>query len=110
MLQGIKHDLGDVYSDVQSYLEVSEAYVQLKAFKVIMGMVTSSVQWMLLGVVAIISLLILSVAAAIAIGSEYYQGFLLVGGVLLLFTYICYLGRNRITIPLLRTFSRYYFE
>ncbi|MDC6352090.1 hypothetical protein PP178_11045 [Zeaxanthinibacter sp. PT1] len=113
MLQGIKNDLEDVHSDVHSYFEESEAYLQLKVFKVITGMVTSSVQWLLVGVVTIISLLILSIAAAVAIGQalgEYYQGFLVVGGILLFVTYLCYWGRNRINSSLLRTFSRYYFE
>ncbi|MGB5378895.1 hypothetical protein [Muriicola sp.] len=109
----MKKDLMEANADVRSYLENSEEYIRLKIFKVLMGLITSGAQIMLVGAVALLALFILSFAASFAIGealgSNYY-GFLIIGGVYLVIAFLCYVLRDRLNGPLLRKFSKQYFD
>ena len=109
----IKKDLAEVEADVRSYLENSEEYLKLKVFKVIMGMVTLASQIVLMVIIALLALIILSFAASYAIGkalNDDYLGFVIVGGFYVLIGIICYVFRNRLNKPLIKKFSKRYFD
>ncbi|RKN80405.1 hypothetical protein [Ulvibacterium marinum] len=109
----LKRDLTETDADVRSYLENSEEYLKLKVFKVLMGMITSGAQIILVGAIALLALLILSLAASFVIGealdSSYY-GFVIVGTAYVFIAIICYLLRDRLNGPILRKFSKHYFD
>ncbi len=113
VFEEMKKDLMEADADVRSYLENSEEYIRLKIFKVLMGMITSGAQYMLVGAVALLALFILSFAASYAIGealNSTYYGFFIVGGFYVFIAILCYIFRERLNGPLLRKFSKQYFD
>lgn len=111
--EDLKKDLTETDADVRSYLRNSEEYYKLKIFKVLMGMVTASAQMILVGAVALLALLMLSLAVSLVIGEvldSFYYGFVIVGVVYAFIAAICYLLRDRLNGPLLRKFSKHYFD
>ena len=109
----LKKDLTEADVDVRSYLENSEEYFKLKIFKALMRSVTAFTHAMLIGAVGLLALFLLSFAASYAIGSAMqstYQGFIIVGLFYVLVALLCYLLRDRLDRPLLRKFSKYYFD
>ena len=109
----LKRDLTGAESDVRSYLENSEEFAKLKIFKVLMEFVTIFAQTLLIGALAILSLILLSWAASNALNEALesaYLGYLLIGVGYILFAIICYALRCRLNRPLLRTFSKHFFD
>ncbi len=109
----IKKDLAEVEADVRSYLENSEEYLKLKVFKVIMGMVALAAQIVLVVSITLLALIFLSFAASFAIGkalNDDYLGFIIVGAFYVLIGIICYVFRNRLNKPLIKKFSKRYFD
>ncbi|MEQ8218731.1 MAG: hypothetical protein RH981_10870 [Arenibacter sp.] len=112
-LEELKRDLTEAEADVRSYLENSEEYAKLKVFKVLMEFVTIFAQTLLIGALALLALVLLSWAASNALNETLksaYLGFLLVGIGYILIAFICYFLRNRLSGPLLRTFSKHFFD
>ncbi len=109
----MKKDLMEADADIRSYLENSEEYIKLKIFKVLMGVLISGAQFMLVGALALLALFILSFAASFAIGqaleSNFY-GFIIIGGIYVVIAILCYVFRERLNEPLLRKFSKQYFD
>ncbi|MFD0797326.1 hypothetical protein ACFQZJ_07635 [Maribacter chungangensis] len=109
----MKQNLTGAEADVKSYLENSEEYLKLKIFKVLMGMVTATAQLLLVGAVSLVALFILSFAIAYAIGSELQNdtlGFGIVGIFYALVALLCYFLRDKLNKPLLKKFSKNYFD
>ncbi len=109
----LKRDLIEADADVRSYLENSDEYLRLKVFKVLMGIISTASQWLFIGALAFLTLIMLSLAAAIAINLLFnspYLGYVIVGTTWVLLTIICYFLRDRFNAPLLRKFSKRYFE
>lgn len=109
----LKRDLTEADADVRSYLEHSEEYFKLKTFKVFMVSVTTAAQALLVGAVALLALFILSLAASYALGlvlGNTYQGFLIIGLFYAVLAILCYLLRDKLNAPLLRKFSKYFFD
>lgn len=109
----IKHDLTEAEADVRSYLENSEEYLQLKVFKILMTYVTSFTQILLVGVISVLAFFVLSIGASLAINEgvdSYYLGFVIIGAVYVLIALLCYFFRNSLNRPLLRKFSKNYFD
>lgn len=103
----------EVDTDVRSYLENSEEYIKLKVFKVSMRTITAAAQLLLVGAISLLALLLLSLAASFGIGQvlgSTSKGFLIVGLFYVLLGIICYVLRNKLNRPLLRKFSKYYFD
>ncbi len=78
-----------------------------------MVLVTYFVKVLMIGTFALLTLLFLSVAASFALGealNNVLYGFLVVGAIYLLLAIIGYLLRDRINKPILRVFSKYYFD
>ena len=111
--EDLKRDLTETDADVRSYLRNSEEYYKLKIFRVLMGMVTISIQLILVGAIALLALLMLSLAVSLVIGevlNSFHYGFVIVGMVYVFIAVICYLLRDRLNGPLLRKFSKHYFD
>jgi len=109
----MKKDLMEADADIRSYLENSEEYIRLKIFKVLMGMITSVAQFIMVGALTLFALFILSLAASFAIGEALestYYGFIIIGSVYVVIAILCYIFRKRLNGPLLRKFSKHYFD
>ncbi|PIF00190.1 MAG: hypothetical protein CR994_06910 [Maribacter sp.] len=109
----LKRDLKGADSDIRSYLENSEKYFKLRIFKVLMQVVTSFVHIIVVGAIAFLAVFLLSLALAYGIGSalgNMYYGFAIVGGGYVILAMIYHVFRQRFNRPLLRKFSKYYFE
>lgn len=112
-LKELKRDLTEADVDVRSYLENSEEYFKLKIFKALMRAVTAFTHVMLIGAIALLALFLLSLAASYAIGAAMdnnYQGFIVMGSLYVLIALLCYFFRDKLNGPIIRTFSKYYFE
>lgn len=109
----MKHHLSELDKRVISYVDDSLEYAQLKGFKVSMVLVTSLVKFFLLGSLALLFILLVSIGAAISIGESlgaYELGFLIVGGFYLILGLIGFLFRRGINRLILRFFSKKIFE
>jgi hypothetical protein len=109
----LKRDLTEAEADVRSYLQNSEEYVKLKIFKVLMELVTIFAQALLIGALALLALVLLSWAAANALNevmASDYLGYLIVGMGYIVIAAVSYSFRDRLNGPLLRTFSKHYFD
>ncbi|MCF6295357.1 MAG: hypothetical protein L3J25_06675 [Flavobacteriaceae bacterium] len=109
----LKKSLLEVDINVRSYIESNKEYYQLKGFKVLMKGITSLTKLLLVGSVVLLAMLFLSFAAAFGIGQALdntFYGFLIVGAFFVLVSIILYLLRNKLDKPLLKKFSKYYFD
>lgn len=109
----LKQDLWEAQDNVQSYLENSEKYVYLKSFKISMALVTEFAQIILVGALALLTLFILALGASFGLGQlldNTFYGFLIVGAFILVVTIIAYLLRKKLNKPIIRKFSKSYFD
>ncbi|TDQ32812.1 phage holin family protein [Zeaxanthinibacter enoshimensis] len=109
----LKDNIAEADRTARSYIDTSAEYYKLKAFKFLMQAVMSFSKMLIVGVIAFIALLFLSLAASYGIGQALdntFQGFLVVGGFYLLVGILFYLVRDRINKPLLKKFSEFYFD
>jgi nitrate reductase gamma subunit len=108
----LKEPILKAVGDVQSYVESSADYLRLQTFKTLMRLLTSLAKSAVVGVLALIALLFLSVAASLALGAwldDYALAFVWVGGFYVLVTAFAFLFRRRIEKRILRTFSDLYY-
>ncbi len=78
-----------------------------------MNMDTRATQTVLVGFFVLLALFILSFAASFAIGKvlqDVYLGFVIVGAFYILIAILCYIFRSKLNKPLLRKFSKHYFD
>ncbi len=109
----LKHDFSEIDKEVSAYVEHSLEYAKLKSFKISMVLVTYFAKVVLVGIFAILTLLFLSLAASYAMGEAFdnlLYGFLIVGLIYFVLGLLGYLIRNRLNKPILRMFSKYYFD
>lgn len=109
----LKKDLVDVDTDMRSYLENSEAYLKLKTFKVLMKMITTGAQTVVIGAILLIALLMFSLGTSLALNEvldSFYYGFLITGLFYIVIAILCYFFRGVLNRPLLRNFSKHYFD
>jgi len=109
----IKKNLSEVDDEVRSYVENSIAYYKLKSFKIFMRGVTTFAKVLLLAIIFLPTIIIISIAAAFGIGNlldNIFYGFLIVAAFFIIVFFIVYLLRNKLDKPLLKIFSKYYFD
>jgi hypothetical protein len=109
----LKHDFSEIDKEVSAYVEHSLEYAKLKSFKISMVLVTYFAKVVLVGVITILSLLFLSLAASFVLGEAFNNqlyGYLVVGLVYLILALIGFAFRERLNKPILRMFSKYYFD
>lgn len=98
---------------MQQYLDTSKEYLRLQVFKTAMHLVTAISKSLLIGALAVLALVFLSLAAAWGLGTWLESealGFLIVGGVYLLAAVLGYRFRDRLDGPILSHFSRKYYD
>jgi len=102
------------YEGSKSFLESSLAYYKLKVFKLAMQSISLILKMLLIGLCLAVFLLFCSLAVSFAINDSLnsnYLGFLIVGGVYLLFTVLIYAFRKQlIESVILRMFSKIFFN
>lgn len=109
----LKEDLMEAEADMRSYVESSEEYYRLLAFRVVMGHQTKALQYLLIGIALIFALLFLSFAASLAISERlesYFSGFMIIAGFYFILGGLFYLFRKRLNAPIIKRFSKYYFD
>lgn len=109
----LKHDFSEIDKEVSAYVEHSLEYAKLKSFKISMVLVTYFAKLILVGILAVLTLLFLSLAASIAFGDVFENplyGFLTVGLIYLILALVGFALRDRLNKPILRMFSKYYFD
>lgn len=109
----LKENFREAEHSLKSYAESSGEYYKLKSFKFLMQGITTGMKGLLVGVISMIVLLFLSIAAALAIGEEMDSmaaGFLIVALIYVLIGLILYALRHKMDKPLLRKFSEFYFD
>ncbi|WP_158976438.1 hypothetical protein [Cellulophaga sp. L1A9] len=111
--EALKKDHVDIEIDMRSYIETSEEFYKLKIFKILMGSVTMISQSLVLGAIVFLALLMVSFGIAFAINEamgNFYAGFLILGAFYMLVALACYIFRTILNRPILRKFSKYYFD
>ncbi len=109
----LKEDLSDSQRAAREYIESTADYYKLKTFKFVMKAAIALTLVLLLGTLGLLALFFLSVAASAAIGNylgNTTQGFVVVGGFYLVLCFLAYLFRSKLEGPVLRNFSKHYFE
>jgi cytochrome c biogenesis protein CcdA len=110
----LKEHTEDIQKQAQSYIENSVAYYKLWGFKVAMKSTTMMLKFVLIAMSLMMVLLFCSVAGAFAIGEaldSYALGFLIVGGIYLVFTGLLFLIKDKIVEgPILEKFSEIFFN
>jgi Zn-dependent protease with chaperone function len=109
----LKENLLEADINARSYVENTEEYFKLKGFKALMKGITYMARVVFIGALALLALLMLSLAGSLGLGQlldNTIYGFLIVGLIYVLIAIIVYVFRDRINKPLLRIFSEYYFD
>lgn len=110
----LKEHTEDIQKQAQAYIENSAAYYKLWGFKVAMKSTTMMLKFALIAMSLGMVLFFCSVAAAFAIGQaldSYAYGFLIVGGIYLVFSGLLFLIKDKIVEgPILEKFSEIFFN
>lgn len=108
MFEKLKYNVQQTQGIVKDLVEGNMAYYKLWVFKVIARSVSSLFELLLIGILLVMVLVFLSIAAALSIGyalENYALGFLLIGGVYLLLTLIVFAIRSKIEKPIVKALS-----
>jgi len=110
----LKEHTENIQEQAQAFVESNIAYYKLKGFKVAMKSTTMIVKFILIFLCLLMVLLFCSIAGAFAIGTYLESnalGFLIVGGIYLLFTGLLFLVKDKIVEgPILEKFSEIFFN
>ncbi|MEJ2161894.1 MAG: phage holin family protein [Robiginitalea sp.] len=109
----LKKDLSESQRSAKEYIESTAEYYQLKSFKFLMKAIIALTMVLFLGTIGFLMLFFVSIAASIAIGDSLdsdMAGFLVVGVVYCILGIMAYIVRKKLEAPVLKTFSKYYFE
>lgn len=110
----LKEHTENIQEQAQTFIESNIAYYKLKGFKVAMKSTTMIVKFVLIFMCFLMVLLFCSIAGAFAIGTYLDSnalGFLIVGGIYLLFTGLLFLVKDKIVEgPILEKFSEIFFN
>lgn len=113
-LDDLKEDTEDLQDQAQAYIKSTVAYYKLWGFKVAMKSTTMILKFTLILLCFAMVLLFFSVAAAFAIGKaldSYTYGFLIVGGIYMIFTVLLFLIKDKIVEgTILEKFSEIFFN
>jgi len=110
----LKEHTENIQDQAQAYIESNVAYYKLWGFKVAMKSTTLILKFTLILLCFSMVLLFCSVAGAFALGSylqSYALGFLIVGGIYLIFTGLLFLIKDKIVEgSILEKFSEIFFN
>ncbi|WP_318311023.1 hypothetical protein [Flagellimonas crocea] len=111
--EDIKEQIHQVEEGGKSYIKNSLDYYRLQSFKSMMKGLTMAAKVIIVGGVASLALLFLSLSASFWLADLMEStalGFLIVGGFYVLTGLILYALRSRIERPMLKKFSKFYFD
>ncbi len=111
--EDIKEQISEAEESGKSYVKNSLDFYRLQSFRSMMKGITVAAKVFLVGSMVVISLLFISFASAYWLGEltgNTATGFLIVGGFYALLGFVLYVMRKRIESPLLKKFSKFYFE
>ncbi|NNK10391.1 MAG: hypothetical protein HKP08_03520 [Flavobacteriaceae bacterium] len=109
----LKKNISEIDEHLNSYVEGSVEYAKLKGFKLSMVIVTYFAKIFFIGIVGLLALLLLSLAASLELGAlldNTVYGFLIVGVFYVLIGIVFFIFRRSIEGPILKTFSNHFFE
>jgi len=110
----LKEHTVNIQEQAQAFVESNITYYKLRGFKVAMKSTTMIVKFVLIFMCFFMVLFFASVAGALCIGSYLDSnalGFLIVGGIYLLFTGLLFLFKDKIVEgPILEKFSEIFFN
>ena len=113
VFETLKKGLMDADADMRSYIDASEDYYKLKIFKVVVKSITSIAQVFLIAFFLMLALFLFSFGISIALNkalNSYYIGFIIVGLFYLITVVLCYVFRDYLHKPVIRNFSKHYFN
>lgn len=109
----IKSSISDSQRAATDYVESTAAYYKLRTFKFVMRAFVALTLLLFLGTLGFMALFFLSVAASMAIGDsmgDQTAGFMIVGAFYVVLGILAYVFRHKLEAPILRNFSKHYFE
>ena len=93
-----KETIADADADMQLYLKHSEAYFQLKVFKILMRLVTTFFQTALIGSMLLLAIFVMSVAVSYTLGQalgDTWYGFAIVSVFFMFLALLIYVLRKK---------------
>lgn len=108
MFEKLKDNIQETQDIVKKLVDGNMTYYKLWIFKVIVRSASSLLQLLLIGILLVMVLVFISIAAAISIGyafDNYALGFLIIGGLYLLMTFIVFAIRSKIEKPIIKALS-----
>ena len=112
-LEELKQDLIDANVDMRSYIETSEEYLKLKIFKVLVKSITTIAQIIIIGAVFFLVLFLTTLAVSIVLNEvldSTYYGYLIMALIYVIIALLFYIFRSTLHKPVLRIFSKHYFD
>lgn len=110
----LKEHTENIQDQAKAFVESNIAYYKLKGFKVVMKSTTMMLKFGLIFLCFLMVLLFCSIGVAFAIGTYLDSnalGFLIVGGIYLIFTGLLFLVKDKIVEgPILEKFSEIFFN
>ena len=110
----IKENAEEVQENAKAFIESNVAYYRLLGFKIAIKSTIMLLKIFLIAICIVMVLLFFSIAGALAIGNALNSnstGFLIVGGIYLVFAIIIFLIKNRIVEkPIIDIFSDIFFD
>lgn len=97
----------------QQFIDTSYEYYKLKIFQQLTNSLSMIFKALLIGSLLIIAFSFLAIALAFSIGKaldNYTQGFLIVGGLFILFSLIAFMARKQMTNLIVSTLSEKFFN
>lgn len=97
----------------EAYVRTTKKYYELKLFQQLAIVSTTGTQYAIFGMLGTLGLIFLALSGALALGAYLENsalGFLLVGGIFLIFLAIAYASRKRIEKSVIRKLSDNFFD
>lgn len=113
IFESINETSNNIADAGETYVEKSQAYYKLKIFQQVTISVSLVAKTLVIGGLLAIGLFFMAFALALAIGEwlgSLSLGYLIVGGLFLLFTLFVYLGRNIINKWVIKSLSPKFFD
>ncbi|HEU4496095.1 MAG TPA: competence protein [Flavobacterium sp.] len=110
----IKENTEELQDRAKEFIDANIAYYKLLGFKLATKSTSLLLKIFLLSVMLVIVTLFFSIALALAIGyglDNFAYGFLIVGGIYLVFAMLVYFVQDKVVEgPILRSFSKMFFK
>jgi len=113
MFQDLKENLRDTDESIHAYVEQTREYYELKVFKILMHLMDDILGWFIVSALLFLALLLFSIAVSYGLGVVFDSmvlGFVVVGLFYVLLIGLYALLRDKLSSPLIKRFSTYYFD